>query len=185
MTKQGSVVRTTWSHNALVSPRCTPAPTFKRSKEEVRVPLAFLIESFHGVVRIQRRISRFISAFVSALSHCSGKDLQMDFKLQTISLIPLCCNRVGLGDKVKFFPDPMTKQGSVVRTTWSHNSLVSPRCTFAPTFKRSKEEVRAPLAFLIESFHGVVRIQRRISRVISGFVLGSITLLGEGPSKVF
>ncbi|GIY83728.1 hypothetical protein CDAR_171491 [Caerostris darwini] len=72
MTKQGSVVRTTWSHNSLVSPRCTPAPTLRRSKEEVRVLLAFLIESFHGVVRIQRRNSRFISAFVSALSHTAG-----------------------------------------------------------------------------------------------------------------
>ncbi|GIY83726.1 hypothetical protein CDAR_171471 [Caerostris darwini] len=89
MTKQGSVVRTTWSHNSLVSPRCTPAPTFKISKEEVRVPLAFLIESFHGVVRIQRRISRFISAFVSVLSHCLGNDLQKDFKY-VVALLRAC-----------------------------------------------------------------------------------------------
>ncbi|GIY83727.1 hypothetical protein CDAR_171481 [Caerostris darwini] len=121
MTKQASVVRTTWSDNSLDSPDCAPVqllkdrkkseilprpddkaglggahnlvsqfisfsplrsrPTFKRSKEEVRVPLAFLIESFHGVVKIQRRISRFISAFVSVLSHCLGNDLQKDFKV--------------------------------------------------------------------------------------------------------
>ncbi|GIY83736.1 hypothetical protein CDAR_171551 [Caerostris darwini] len=42
MTKQGSVVRTTWSHNSLVSPRCTPAPTFRRSKEELVTASAFL-----------------------------------------------------------------------------------------------------------------------------------------------
>ncbi|GIY83734.1 hypothetical protein CDAR_171531 [Caerostris darwini] len=81
MTKQGSVVRTTWSHNSLVSPRCTPGPAFKRWKEEVGIPLAFLIESFHGVVKIQRLISRFISGFVFEPSHCLGKDLQKDFNL--------------------------------------------------------------------------------------------------------
>ncbi|GIY37225.1 hypothetical protein CEXT_550541 [Caerostris extrusa] len=77
MTKQGSVVRTTWSHNSLVSPRCTPAQLSKDRKERLEEsPLAFLIESFHGVVRIQRRISRFIPALCWEASHCLGKDFK-------------------------------------------------------------------------------------------------------------
>ncbi|GIX96987.1 uncharacterized protein CEXT_239151 [Caerostris extrusa] len=74
MTKQGSVVRTTWSHNSLVSPRCTPAPTFKRSKEEVRVPFAFLIESFQGelwnafIRTVKKRNKRYSGSSVYAAS---------------------------------------------------------------------------------------------------------------------
>ncbi|GIY83729.1 hypothetical protein CDAR_171501 [Caerostris darwini] len=79
MTKQGSVVRTTWSHNSLVSPRCTRAQLLKDRKKRLESTLAFLIESFHGVVRIQRRISRFISTFVRAFSRCWGMDLRKDF----------------------------------------------------------------------------------------------------------
>ncbi|GBO36584.1 hypothetical protein AVEN_172010-1 [Araneus ventricosus] len=70
-----------------------------------------------------------------------------DYKIKDFTLIPLRCNRVGLDDKVKFFPAD-DKANSPVRTTCSSNSS-TPVC---PRSRLLKDERRGESCFLIASF---------------------------------